>query len=352
MHVPCARSFLSMHNKACVPLLLSLMCVQGIHADTVWLTNGDQLTGEVLYLDSGKLVFDSSAAGRLRIQWKKVKALETTEALNVEIREFPGKSFVTRLRIADGEQVLMDDGTMSRVSDIVRVVKPRKKRVAAQLEGNLDLSLDMNREPEDANDKIEMRLDTRILDVAWRHGVELDYQYEKEESIETDKSYTGEYNLDYFFRAPWYWRVHTRTERNYYSNNQRDTQYGTGPGYQLRDDEQTSIGVTLDYLRFRYARDVVDEGVLLPYRFRFNALGLGWEFRHEWLGTDIELVGNGNVYHPDDYGIDYVLFSETGLRYHLSGLVNLSMTLEFDQFQQEFVTETSKRYLFGIGVDW
>lgn len=47
-------------------------------ADTVWLTNGDQFTGKITLLDSGKLFITTDYAGEISVSWDKVKPLKPT----------------------------------------------------------------------------------------------------------------------------------------------------------------------------------------------------------------------------------------------------------------------------------
>lgn len=60
-------------------LLLSLSC--SAFADTVWLNNGDRLTGEILLLDGGKLSFKTKYAGRVLIDWKDIDTLSADKPL-------------------------------------------------------------------------------------------------------------------------------------------------------------------------------------------------------------------------------------------------------------------------------
>ena len=42
-------------------------------ADTVWLNNGDRLSGTIILMDGGKLVLDTTYAGRVVIDWKNIQ---------------------------------------------------------------------------------------------------------------------------------------------------------------------------------------------------------------------------------------------------------------------------------------
>ena len=60
-------------------------------ADTVWLNNGDRLSGEILLLDGGKLVLKTKYAGRVLIDWKDVSTLSSDKPLLVKRDNFEGQ---------------------------------------------------------------------------------------------------------------------------------------------------------------------------------------------------------------------------------------------------------------------
>ena len=53
-------------------------------ADTVWLKNGDRLSGKIKVFDGGKLLIQTDYAGAVPIDWKQVKTLESDQELLVK----------------------------------------------------------------------------------------------------------------------------------------------------------------------------------------------------------------------------------------------------------------------------
>lgn len=332
-------------------LIAACLCSSPALADKLWLSNGDVLTGKILYMTDDSLLFDAAATGRVSIAWKKVSTLSSDEPLKI-VRKQKGTEDA-RFVLGRGEpgRVTIPGGEGLALADIKRLLRPRTRHRDWLFEGNLDLSSDIKRERDDKSNSIETRLDTRIIDLDWRHVLRGDYTYETQEGFESERNYSAEYNLDYFFREPWYWRMHVLSERDYFDDNKRDNEYGTGPGYQFWDDEQGRFGVNVTYLRYRFARDFEEEPVTDP-RLRLNAAGLEWELKQALLGTDIEVHASGNIFFPDSYGITYLLKSNTGLRYYLNGRINLSFNLEHDALKADELVETSDDFTVGIGVKW
>ena len=52
-------------------------------ADTVWLDNGDRLSGEIILLDGGKLALKTKYAGQVLIDWKDIDTLSSDKPLLV-----------------------------------------------------------------------------------------------------------------------------------------------------------------------------------------------------------------------------------------------------------------------------
>ncbi|MFB0955013.1 MAG: hypothetical protein QMB70_11135, partial [Aeromonadaceae bacterium] len=64
-------------------LLLTL--ASGASADTLWLTNGDRLTGQITKLQDGKLGLNTKYAGTLQIKWPEVQRIESQAPLLIEL---------------------------------------------------------------------------------------------------------------------------------------------------------------------------------------------------------------------------------------------------------------------------
>ncbi|MCU0596070.1 MAG: DUF481 domain-containing protein, partial [Desulfobacterota bacterium] len=66
-----------------LPVFLVLLVWGEAFGDEVWLKNGDRLTGKVVSLDGGVLIFKTAYAGDLSIQWGEVVNLKTDEPIKV-----------------------------------------------------------------------------------------------------------------------------------------------------------------------------------------------------------------------------------------------------------------------------
>ena len=60
-------------------------------ADTIWLKNGDRLTGKIKVFDGGKLLIQTNYAGAIPVDWKQVKTLESDQELLVKQDAYTGE---------------------------------------------------------------------------------------------------------------------------------------------------------------------------------------------------------------------------------------------------------------------
>src|SRR5687767_11819342 len=95
-------------------LCLALAAVpSSLLADTVWLKNGDKLTGTIQLFDSGKLLLQTEYAGSITLDVKKIATLESDRELLVKQNDFVGEH-AKSLKPAGQGQVELINGTAPR----------------------------------------------------------------------------------------------------------------------------------------------------------------------------------------------------------------------------------------------
>lgn len=101
---------LSTAYSAC---LLSLALVLPAHADTLWLENGDIISGEILQLDAGKLKIKTDYAGTFEIDWRHVRSVKSSEPLWITLvgekepqrRRLNAQDAGVEIQSEDGEEI-------------------------------------------------------------------------------------------------------------------------------------------------------------------------------------------------------------------------------------------------------
>ena len=323
-------------------LLLSLSC--SAFADTVWLNNGDRLTGEILLLDGGKLSFKTKYAGRVLIDWKDIDTLSADKPLMLR-RTGRDSESSERLRAAGVGMVRVVNGheRVVALADIDRLVPPRPLLEDRVWEGNLDAKLDMERN-QDRTDEWKLKGNTRIEHGRWRHVLRGELEYEKENGEKTEDNWELEYDLDRFLTDHWFWRVGFEQDEDQFEQVNRQRIYGSGPGYRFWDDELGRLDLITQFNRIELYSSLGEA--------QFNSWSLEWDYKRLLWGTRLEFYSTAEVQVPQVDVIDYVFDGEAGLRYHLNDWARLSLLYELNQLRGLGTTVSDRHYLIGLGVGW
>lgn len=66
------------------------LCSSASFADTVWLKNGDRLTGTIRVFDGSRLLLQTDYGGSIALDWKKIATLESDHELLVKLGPLEG----------------------------------------------------------------------------------------------------------------------------------------------------------------------------------------------------------------------------------------------------------------------
>ncbi|MEK1942501.1 MAG: DUF481 domain-containing protein [Pseudomonas sp.] len=327
--------------------LLLLLCYAlplPVLADTVWLSNGDRLSGDIVLLDGGKLVFNTTLAGRVVIDWRGVTTLAADKPLLMR-RDGLDSALQQRLRAAGDGLVQVGDNASDTVpvASINRLLAPNKLLGDFKWEGKLDAKLDMRRD-DNSTQEWQLKGETRVEHNRWRHVINGETQRKAKDGQRTDDTWKLEYNLDYFYSPHWFVRSVLGQNQNNLGLQQRERYIGTGPGYRFWDDELGRFELMLRPTRVQLAAKGFSEN--------FNSLGLVWDFKRKLWGTRLEATSKGTLQVPQIEEIDYLFSSEYGLSYRLNDWARLSLLYEFQQNSFEQQTYPDHHYLLGVGVTW
>ncbi len=116
-------------------LLLGMGTAEAQKTDSVWIRNGDRITGEVKSLSRGLLKYSTDDLGTVYIEWDKVDRISTTTI--VEVRLASGRKFYGPLTLAPTGRLVLGEVTL-QLSEIVGMT-PIQGEFLARLNGYFDL---------------------------------------------------------------------------------------------------------------------------------------------------------------------------------------------------------------------
>lgn len=315
-------------------------------ADTVWLKNGDRLTGKISVLDGGKLLLETTYGGSIPLKWSSIATLESDQKLLIR----QGKSsdqIVHSLRATEDGKVILTNGAEPReieLASITQIIQPKPLVQDFEWKGNVDVAMDYKRAETDTDD-YDVSFNTKARHGLWRHNGNGGYNREYRDGVTVTDNWDIEYALDRFIDDHWFWQGRLGYKRDQIEDVRRQRTIGSGPGYQFWDNElgAFSLASLINRSDYEYADGDKDE---------FFLAAMKWDYNRYMVGKTFELFSNGEIGKPLENVADYALDAEIGLRYKVTDWASLSMKAERDIVSGADNEIDETRYSIGFGVGW
>jgi hypothetical protein len=315
-------------------------------ADTVWLKNGDRLTGKIKFYDGGKLLLATEYGGAIALDWSKIATLESDQELLIKENAIVGER-AKSLRPAEPGKVMLVNGDGPKtieLASIKQMLKPTPLVEDFVWKGNIDAGLDYKRAESDTDD-YDVSVKTKARHGLWRHNGEADYSRQFQNDLVTTDNWGAEYALDRFLTEHWFWQGRLEYKRDRVEDVRHQRTVGSGPGYQFWDNELGAFSVAglLNRSDYEYANGETDN---------FYAMSMKWDYNRYLIGKSVELFSDGEVGKPLANVADYTLDAAVGLRYKLTDWASLNMKAEKDLVNGSEGELDEARFSLGFGVGW
>lgn len=113
--------------------------------DSVWVANGDRITGEIKELDRGRLRYSTDAMSTVYVEWEDVLSVESDKYFEFELAS--GERTFGRLARGPRDRtgrIVLEDTTEVALADIVAMI-PIRRSFWSRNTGYVDLGLDVLR---------------------------------------------------------------------------------------------------------------------------------------------------------------------------------------------------------------
>ncbi|WJY16869.1 DUF481 domain-containing protein [Pectobacteriaceae bacterium CE90] len=333
---------------------LSAAGISCSYADTVWLANGDKLSGQITLLDSGKLFIKTDYADTVSISWDKVKTFQTDHGMIIQGHRYEKGTLYPSIKPAETRAIIarpaIDDGQVSGaqetlpLSSITTMVEPKPLIEDFSWKGNIDVSLS-HKKSSTETDNHDVTLNTKLRHGTWRHNIDASYHMAKEDEVESTKNAAGEYALDKFIDENWFWQTRYQYKRDWVEDIKINRSFGTGPGYQFWDNDLGSFSITtlINSQEFIYQNDEKDN---------FYSSGLKWNYDRFLFGKRTEAFTDGEIGRSFDGTTPLYFKAGAGLRFKVTtwSSVVMKVTRARTESVQGNVNDTL--YTLGLGVGW
>ena len=321
-------------------LLVTLAWSAAADADVLYLKNGDKITGTIKRIWDDEVTIEPEYSDEFNVDLPLVDRIESDRDFEIEMPD--GTDVVAKFVGADdeGNQVLTIDGESTSVAlgALKEVDEPED---FYDWEVLVDYSFSLN---EGNTDSMNSRLAGEGM---FKHGdhrhIANITQVNEDQNSETTKEQTVlAYTYNYLFSDPWFFAATGQLERD--------------PIRDLEHRITASAGI---------GRDIWNE----PHRFLTGQLGLGFtdeeigleketstvavwglRFRHEFFSDDFEVFHNHSIVYTIDGRDNTVIKTSTGIRYEITDLLYLNVSLDWDHETEPAGTAEDTDTLFVIGA--
>jgi len=338
-------------------VLLSVLCLVGLcptlYADEVILKNGDRLTGQIVRMTDGKLVFLSGVVGEVTVNLTDIKTFSSNEPIEVHLKD--GTVLHQPVAAAEPNQFTLKTAaplqpqkfSLADVASINPPAKPQPKWTGSISGAVSSTHGNTKAESVAASVSVQRRSekDRTTAGADYGRSEQRDRTTRLDETIEDWWRARAQY--DYFFTKKFFGFMNARYERDAIADLDRRIVVGGGAGYQWIETPKTSFSTNL--------------GLASLYEKFDNQLGSNSEISLQ-LGYNFEKRFNEKlrfihdlVYFPSlEQFSDYFLTTTAELRASLtkSMFANFKVIFNYDESPAPGRGGTDVKYLLGVGLNF
>jgi hypothetical protein len=220
----------------------TFLSVQAQKNDTIYMRNGDRITGELKKFEYGLLNLSTDAMKTVSIQFDRINSIHSSKYF--EIRLNSGQKYFGRLKksnvMSTVDIISVTDTVSKRLWDIVLIV-PIKRSFFQKIDGSFDLGLTYTK----ASDIFQYTLNTKVTYRTTYYATQF-----KLESIQTDdgtsmsKNNTLGFAVSHYLPNKWQSNIFVQGQQN----TQLDLDYRVQAGYSMGYDVSRTNSVRFNVM--------------------------------------------------------------------------------------------------------
>lgn len=333
----------SIHRQLATAMLCSLFA-PAVLPDTIYMSNGDRITGEVSRVWDNDLYIEPAYADEFTVDLAEVTRIESDEEFEVELRDH---SVVTGTFVPDAEHgmsLLTAEGPMPLPPMAIEELTEASEEYF-DWEARSDLSSSANSGNAETFAFLwQAEAQMKIGDHRDRASFSLDRQ--DQDGQTTKEQYTADYVHSWFFSDQWFATGGIGYERDPI----RDLAYrytpGAGVGYQFFDDAYRSFEISLAGVGVRERLGDQETDSFSPrwnLRYRRDILDGNLEFFHDHT-VSVYITGRDNE----------VVLTSTGIRWDVWGDIYLNAQFDWNWESNPAAGRENEdvSYILGVGVEF
>ncbi len=335
----------------------SALCLVGLcstlYADQVFLKNGDRLTGQIVRMTDGKLIFLSQVVGEVTVNLTDIQTFSSNEPVEVHLND--GTVLHQPVAAAEPNEFALKTTAplQSQTFPLAAVASinpppPPKPKWTGSVSGSVGLTTG-NTEASSVTGSVSLsrrsEQDRTTADADVAKVSQTDRDTGESDTTESWWRVRGQY--DYFFTKKFFGFANGRYEKDDIARLERRVVVGGGGGYQWIETDittfSTNLGLASVFEKYKFQGDTNNQ----------LSLQAGYVFsRQLWKNTRFL---NDLTYYPSlDEFSDYFLTSTAELRTNLTKTMfaNFKVIFNYDATPALDRGKSDTKYLLGVGMNF
>ncbi|MCS6192681.1 DUF481 domain-containing protein [Shewanella baltica] len=331
-----------MHNLISNPALylaatlcsLSPLCL----ADTVFLLNGDKISGEIKEFNDQDLIIKTSYAPKIAIQRSAILSLEVSTPKPWSV----GRS-IQDISIQASEQhgMVLINHQQTPVDELR--FSQHYADSAWNYNGSVETTLDVTKHKKNSQ-KLHVKGDITAETLQWRHTIKTEVRYETEDDLTKRNTLEGHYSLDYLINEHWLLRQEDFYQEDKLGTDTHSFYAALGPGYRFWGAGRDKLDFVVTYNHFWLGQQ--------SFKLELNAWAASLNYKQYWFDGILESYADLQIAFPDIPAIDYISNSTLGLKYLLTQRIYLSFKYDFNDTKTVIGNTRDTSYTLGLGVNF
>ncbi len=331
-------------NQA-VSLLPGLLAAGAVWADTVVLVNGDRLSGRVVSLDAGKLVFATAYAGEVKLPWNQLRSLESDASVRVQLAD--GSLLNGRLLAAPDGQARIKVSDLVETAPIpmaqVTALNPPTDRDKVKLSGHANLGGTFSRGNTE-EDTLHASAEMVARTPSNRYTVGGEVNEASKQGATTTSNWRLNMKYDHFFKDKRYLYTVGLFESDRQADLNLRTSLGFGAGWQVFEEARRNLSL-------EGGLSVVNEDYKVAPDQSFPSLRAALKYDQLLWDDRVKFFHASELLASVENSSDYLVKTRTGVRIPVSKALNFStqVNLDYDALPAPGKDSTDTALIFSVG---
>ncbi|OAT34702.1 DUF481 domain-containing protein [Proteus myxofaciens] len=315
-------------------------------ADNIYLKNGDAISGAISIVDSNKILVKTGYAGEIRINLADVKSFNIDTPSLIKNETFSKWESIDSIESGpDGEITLIKEGSKENIALTKDLVLSKNKIEAKtrenKISGGINAGAAYNK-GSSTTEKYSLDGNLNISNEDWRQNFTAAMLRNKDNSNVSTYYYNLGYDLDRFITPSFFWRGNVSYQHDWIEDIKEKTGVGTGPGWQVWNDELSSLSFTtiLSYQNLKYRHDG---------NANYLQGALGWDYNQYLFAKKVTAYTKGRVGRSFDNDVSLDFNGRVGVMYNFTDSINLNANIVKEKIKGNKGDSNNTNYTFGVG---